>query len=330
MDYIEFDDIKLYNENSLDLYDKWETPDVIISDGAYGINGFPTDPNDISDLKEWYEPHVLSWSLNASSETTLWFWNTELGWATIHPLLEKHNWEYRGTNIWNKGIQHVAGNVNSKTIRKFPQVTEVCVQYVKKPTFNHNRKQRTVKDWLISEWKRTGLTKKEANKACGVSSAASRKYLTKGSEWYFPPKDKFKKLVEYANKHGNEQGSPYFEITRKIPITDDYELKKPKFNCPIGTTNVWSESQLNSKERMKKEDGKSIHLNQKPKSLMRKIIKASSNKNDIVWEPFGGLGTASIVSKEEDRIARYAEIEEKYYNLTISRIKNNFSYHLQS
>jgi len=46
MEYKEFDNIKIYNENSLNLYDKWENPTVIISDGAYGVGGFPTDPND--------------------------------------------------------------------------------------------------------------------------------------------------------------------------------------------------------------------------------------------------------------------------------------------
>ncbi len=50
------------------------------------------------------------------------------GW----PLLANNGWQYRCTNIWDKGIGHIAGNVNSKTIRQFPIVTEVCVQYVRK------------------------------------------------------------------------------------------------------------------------------------------------------------------------------------------------------
>ena len=50
----------------------------------------------------------------------------------MHPYLEVNGWEYEQTFVWNKGISHVAGNVNSKTIRQAPVVTEVCVRYTKK------------------------------------------------------------------------------------------------------------------------------------------------------------------------------------------------------
>jgi site-specific DNA-methyltransferase (adenine-specific) len=58
MNYKEFENTKIYNENVLDLYDDWESPTVIISDGAYGVNGFPTDPNNVSKLTNWYEEHI--------------------------------------------------------------------------------------------------------------------------------------------------------------------------------------------------------------------------------------------------------------------------------
>ena len=69
----------------------------------------------------------------STPETTLWFWNSELGWATVHPVLVANGWEYRACHIWDKGLSHVAGNANTKTLRKFPVTTEVCVQYVKSP-----------------------------------------------------------------------------------------------------------------------------------------------------------------------------------------------------
>ncbi|HEY6541348.1 MAG TPA: hypothetical protein VIZ18_10440, partial [Ktedonobacteraceae bacterium] len=75
--------------------------------------------------------HIAAWSRYALPETTLWFWNTEIGWATVHPILALHGWEYKGLHIWDKSIAHIAGNVNSKTIRSFPIVTEVCALYVR-------------------------------------------------------------------------------------------------------------------------------------------------------------------------------------------------------
>jgi len=323
MIYQNFSNTKIYNENVLNLYDIWEEPTVIISDGAYGVNGFPTDPNSTSKLKNWYEEHIKKWSKHATPETTLWFWNTEIGWATVHPLLEEYGWEYRGLNIWNKGIQHIAGNTNTQTLRKFPQVTEVCAHYVRSPKTILKNTNENIQSWMRNEWDKTGLTLDDANTACDVSSAASRKYLTKDDNWYFPPPDKFKKLIDYANKNGKKENKPYFQINGEIPTEDDLKKLRGKFDCPVGVTNVWNEPPIHTNERIKNKHGKYVHLNQKPKKLMKRIIKVSSDKDDIIWEPFGGLCTASLVAYKENRKARCAEIEEEYYQYSIKRFEEN-------
>src|SRR5699024_7855159 len=123
----------LSNTNAMDVYGRWPTPDVIVSDGAYGVGGFPGDPRTPEKLAEWYEPHVVEWCKRASLATSLWFWNTEVGWANVHPILVSNGWKYEFTNVWNKGIGQVAGNVNSRTIRRFPVVTEVCAYYTREP-----------------------------------------------------------------------------------------------------------------------------------------------------------------------------------------------------
>ncbi len=93
-------------------YSKWATPVTIISDGAYGVRGFHGDTVDWRGLPEWYRPHVEAWSAAATPATTLWFWNTEVGWAAVHPVLDELGWDYIQTITWDKGIPHVAGNVN--------------------------------------------------------------------------------------------------------------------------------------------------------------------------------------------------------------------------
>ncbi len=80
--------------DALDCYERWPAPVVVVSDGAYGISGFPGDPPSVDGLVDWYLPHVRAWSKAATGETTLWFWNTEIGWATVHPLLREFGWEY--------------------------------------------------------------------------------------------------------------------------------------------------------------------------------------------------------------------------------------------
>ncbi|MGB5969035.1 MAG: hypothetical protein WA865_23065 [Spirulinaceae cyanobacterium] len=76
--------------DSLEHYDGWEKPTIIVSDGGYGLLGFEGDTSNHLDLPEWYEPHIQAWSKFALPSTTLWFWNSEIGWAVIHPILEKY------------------------------------------------------------------------------------------------------------------------------------------------------------------------------------------------------------------------------------------------
>lgn len=306
--------------NALDYYQKWPTPTVIISDGAYGINGFEGDAKTPAALREWYEPHVRLWAAGCSAQTTLWFWNTEIGWANVHPLLEEYGWRYRGCNIWNKGKGHIAGNVNTNTIRQFPVVTEVCVLYTREPQFMVNDVPFTVQEWLRQEWMRTGLPLNQANVAASVKNAATRKYLSQDACWYMPPADVFEKIVEYANRYGQADGRPYFSLDGVESLTGArFVQMRAKFKCPFGDTNVWDVAHLTSKERLRDSVGRIIHNNQKPLELMRKIIVATSDKGDIVWEPFGGLGTGTVASLELERIPCYAEIDRRFYDLAHNR-----------
>ena len=84
----------LHRGDALDAYGSWPAPAAIISDGAYGVRGFHGDTTGAAGLPGWYRPHVGAWSRLASPATTLWFWNTELGWATVHPLLAASGWDY--------------------------------------------------------------------------------------------------------------------------------------------------------------------------------------------------------------------------------------------
>src|SRR5215211_320581 len=88
--------------DSIDLYDKWPNPSVIVSDGPYGLSKFPGDPLSSDSLAELYAPHIAAWSKNALHETTLWFWCSEVGWAEVHPILKTHGWKYRAAQIWDK------------------------------------------------------------------------------------------------------------------------------------------------------------------------------------------------------------------------------------
>lgn len=304
--------------SSLDHYANWETPQVIVSDGAYGILGFEGDTFDHLGVAEWYEPHIKAWSERATGQTTLWFWNSEIGWAVTHPVLERHGWRYVNANVWNKGKAHIAGNVNTSKIRRFPVVTEMCVQYVFEPRID----SLTLQHWLSREWKRTGLKLRSANDACGVKDVAVRKYLDQGHLWYYPPPERFAKLAQYANERGKPEGRPYFSRDGVRPMTmEEWASMRSTFHCPMGITNVWERNPLNGAERVKVlgVSGKAAHLNQKPLDLMRQIIEASSDAGQVVWEPFGGLFSASLAASQTGRKAFAGELDPTYFQLGLSR-----------
>lgn len=312
--------VTLHHGDSLDHYANWETPTVIVSDGAYGILGFEGDTSDHLDIGNWYEPHIKAWSAHATPSTTLWFWNSEIGWAAAHPVLERHGWRYVNANVWNKGKAHIAGNVNTAKIRRFPVVTEMCVQYV----FEARIDDLTLQRWIYREWKRTGLTNRSANEACEVKDVATRKYLDQGHLWYFPPPEMFAKLADYANKHGDPAGRPYFSKDGVSPMTaEEWALMRSKFNCPMGVTNVWDRNPLKGAERIKVPEisGKAAHLNQKPLDLMSLIIEASSAPGDVLWEPFGGLFSACLAARQAGRRAFASELDSTYFQLGVERFQ---------
>jgi site-specific DNA-methyltransferase (adenine-specific) len=63
------------------------------------------------------------------------------------------------------------------------------------------------------------------------------------------------------------------------------------------------------------------HPTQKPEKLLAKIILASSNREDIVFDPFLGSGTTSVVAKKLARHYVGVEIDPTYCCLTEKRLE---------
>ena len=324
----------LYHGNVLAAYQSWPAPATIVSDGAYGVRGFHGDTTGPAGLVEWYRPHVEEWSRAAHPATTLWFWNTEVGWATVHPLFAALGWDYVQTVTWDKGLAHIAGNVNGKSIRRFPVVTEVCVLYQRRFEITGPDGPMPVRQWLRHEWRRSGLALYLANEACGVKNAATRKYLTQDWLWYWPPGLMVERLAAYANDHGAESGWPYFSLDGKTPVTAKaWDSLRYRWNHAHGLTNVWSRPPLHDSERLKgtmrraaprvykPTQASAAHLNQKPLEFMERLIYAATMPSDVVWEPFGGLASASVAAVALGRRPYAAEIDGHFARLAEERLR---------
>ena len=66
---------------------------------------------------------------------------------------------------------------------------------------------------------------------------------------------------------------------------------------------------------------KTPHPTQKPEELLRKIILASSNPDDLVVDPFLGSGTTAVVSEQLGRKWKGCDISLEYCLWAAKRIE---------
>ena len=85
---------------------------------------------------------------------------------------------------------------------------------------------------------------------------------------------------------------------------------------------VWSLPLVQGKERLKGKDGRALHPTQKPEEMLKRIILASSNKGDIVLDPFLGSGTTAVVAKALGRNWVGIEKNKKYLEMAKKRLKH--------
>lgn len=321
-----FGSCSLYKGDALEAYTSWLPPTCIIADGPYGLGKFPGEPHTPDGLADWYAPHAAAWAAASKPDTTLWFWNSEIGWAKSHPALEMHGWEYQETVIWDKGLAHIAGNVNSRTIRGLPVVTEIAVRYTRKLALSDEHgHQLSAKEWLRSEWQRSGLPLSQSNAATGTLNAATRKYLTQCHLWYFPPGEAVEAMAAWCTKHGKPTQRPYFSLDGKSPVTAEaWNRMRAKWHHVHGLTNVWQEPPVHNGERVKVGNAY-LHANQKPLTLLMRQISACTGAGDVVWEPFGGLCSASVAALRLGRIAHAAELNERYQDAAAKRLNHELS-----
>lgn len=83
----------------------------------------------------------------------------------------------------------------------------------------------------------------------------------------------------------------------------------------------WTIPLCNGRERIKIH-GKKIHPTQKPEALLRRVILASTKKNDIILDPFFGTGTTGVVAKKLCRHWVGIEKEKAYLDIARKRIEN--------
>lgn len=74
-------------------------------------------------------------------------------------------------------------------------------------------------------------------------------------------------------------------------------------------------------KKTKDENGKNIHDTEKPIGLMEILINNSSQENELILDPFLGVGSTGIASIKNNRNFLGIEIDENYFNIAKSRLE---------
>ena len=206
------------------------------------------------------------------------------------PYLEPLGLELRQQIVIDKGMRAVSGRA-TRRYKIFPNVTESVLFLIK-----DNKK--FVKPFLKERQETLGLTAKQINEALGVKSNGGGMwsiYTGNNVCEQFPTKELWDKL-----SHVLSFDCPY----KKVAQT---------FNPQIGVTDVWSDIDFYEE--------KHIHPTQKPLKLIRRLIMASSNEDDIVLDPFSGVGTTQVGCVQTKRNFIGFELNKEYYDKACKRIK---------
>ena len=106
---------------------------------------------------------------------------------------------------------------------------------------------------------------------------------------------------------------------KKSKYTFNYQSLKC-LNDDLQMRSDWTLPICSGNERIKK-NGKKVHSTQKPESLLHRILLASTNKGDFVFDPFLGTGTTAAVAKKLGRNYFGIENNKKYFKTAKQRLE---------
>lgn len=313
----------VYFGDALSHYKDWPSPKLIFADGPFGVT--EEEVPDAEEIRDFYRPHVDTWTRRSTAGTSLLFWGSAESWAAVHPLLVAAGWTRLSLNVWDRGSE-VLGSTRST--RSFPEVSEFCAHYAAPVVVDMvsvqvpKGRKVALNVWLRAEWTRAKLTLKAANEVCSTDRAA-RRWLAEGEAWRRPPTNMFSLLVHAANKDGAPEGAPYFGVLQNDGspmLAEQYAALELSFVHPNGVTNVWAHRPTRPPERWIAGEA----IGQKPADMTAMLLRALTREEDVVWEPFGGLFTASLTAQALRRTAYGAERDAAIFDLGVQRFKEGF------
>lgn len=199
--------------------------------------------------------------------------------------------KFRQQIVIDKGLRSLGGRKTS-TYKMFPTTSESLLFFI------YNSKP-FIRDMLKKRQKELGLTALEINKRLGVKANG-------GGVWSL-----------YTGENILAQ-VPTEEMWQKLQDVLEFEFPHSEishtFNIEMGITDIWTDIDFYSEER--------YHPTQKPVKLIERIIKASSNEEMVVLDPFMGTGSTALACINLNRHFIGIEKDKEYVQIANARINH--------
>jgi len=308
---------QIYNMDVLDGLNKIEEHifDVVIVDPPYNIGIDEWDK--IKDYKEFCRKWITEVVRVIKPNKAIWIFGNQHSIHIIRDILDGNkDIRFRSQIIWNKGVGIPSSN-------NFSNLYEQILYYIKIPS---PKILNNFGSYIKNKRIELKLSLKEIGELC------NEKWYYRGGHLYFETGlvvptvkqyIKLKEILRLDNSFDIYFDNHFIFDLESIGVRWKYDKDKRNKRGWKNCGDVWNIPQLSGtfKERLD-------HPTQKPISLIKRMIKVSSKKSDLILDLFSGTGTTSITSKQLERNFIGFELENKYIEIANKRLQqenlNNF------
>ena len=214
---------------------------------------------------------------------------------------------------WDKGDFRALSWKNpseKNNLRSWFNTCEYCLYYTFKDGTGLNKIKtdmnnfKSLRDYFKYIQSKIGVNKKQILEKVGQK--ADHCFRHSSSQWDLPTKETYNELIDVFNIDKYESFRTYEELRQ------EYEEQRYTHHLDENHKNIWNSNIKNN--------GK-LHPTQKPLDILERIIKTSSNENDIVLDCFMGSGSTGVACINTNRKFIGIEKDEKYFEIACNRIK---------
>lgn len=205
---------------------------------------------------------------------------------------------FRQNITLSKGLKSIAGRTSDK-LRMFPTASEYLLFYVKQSSFFQTPFSKIIKEKMKElNLKEIDFRKLKVSKNNNPTGWCSN--IIKGKN--IPTKENWDLICNLIHINNNTYND----------LVNQYKNERFIFNLPTGVTDVWD---------FTPDKIRYGHKTQKPMDITNRIVKASSNEQDIVYIPFAGSGSEIVSCINNNRYYIATETNQQYIDdIIIPRI----------